>query len=57
VGSTMGTLDELKQLIRFCVASGVRPLIDEALPLREARRGLEALAAGSAFGKLVLVGG
>jgi NADPH:quinone reductase-like Zn-dependent oxidoreductase len=57
VGSTMGTLDELNQLLRFCVASGVRPLIDEALPLRDARRGLEALAAGQAFGKLVLVSG
>jgi NADPH:quinone reductase-like Zn-dependent oxidoreductase len=56
VGSTMGTLDELKQLIRFCVASGVRPLIQEALPLRDARRALGALAAGEAFGKLVLVG-
>jgi NADPH:quinone reductase-like Zn-dependent oxidoreductase len=56
VGSTMGTLDELKQLIRFCVASGVRPLIQEALPLRDARRALGALAAGETFGKLVLVG-
>jgi NADPH:quinone reductase-like Zn-dependent oxidoreductase len=57
VGSTMGTLDELKQLLRFCVGSGVRPLIQEALPLREARRGLEALAAGEVVGKLVLVAG
>jgi NADPH:quinone reductase-like Zn-dependent oxidoreductase len=57
VGSTMGTLDELKQLLQFCVGSGVRPPIHEALPLREARRGLEALAAGDVFGKLVLVAG
>jgi NADPH:quinone reductase-like Zn-dependent oxidoreductase len=56
VGSTMGTLDELKQLLSFCVASGVRPVIEEALPLREARRGFRALAAGDVFGKLVFVG-
>ena len=56
VGSTMGTLEELKQLLRFCVGAGVRPSIHEALPLRDARRGFEALAAGEVFGKLVFVG-
>ena len=54
VGATMGTLDELKQLLRFCVRSRVRPLIDDLIPLREARRGFEALAAGDVFGKIVL---
>jgi NADPH:quinone reductase-like Zn-dependent oxidoreductase len=57
VGSTMGTLAELEQLLRFCVNSGVRPLVQETLPLRDARRGFEALAAGDVFGKLVFVGG
>ena len=48
-------LPELKQLLSFCLASGVRPLIEETLPLQEARRGFEALAAGRVFGKLVFV--
>jgi NADPH:quinone reductase-like Zn-dependent oxidoreductase len=54
VGSTMGTLDELKQLLRFCVASGVRPLIDDIVPLRDGKRGFDALAGGNVFGKIVL---
>ncbi len=32
----------------------MRPLIDEVLPLSEARRGFERVAAGDLFGKLVL---
>ena len=56
VGSTMGTREELQQLLRFCVGAGVRPSIHGALPLRDARRGFEALAAGEVFGKLVFVG-
>jgi NADPH:quinone reductase-like Zn-dependent oxidoreductase len=55
VGSTMGTRDELAGLLRFCAANGVRPLVDEVLPLSAARRGFERLAAGDVFGKLVLV--
>ncbi len=55
VGSTMGTREELTKLLAFCEATGVRPLVDEVVPLAEARRGFERLAAGDLFGKLVLV--
>ena len=54
VGSTMGTRDELAALARFCELTGVRPLIDETMPLREARRGLAKMAEGEVFGKIVL---
>jgi len=54
VGSTMGTRDELAGLLRLCEATGVRPLVDEVLPLSDARRGFERLAAGDVFGKIVL---
>ncbi len=54
VGSTMGTRAELGQLLSFCEASGVRPLVDEVMPLRDARDGFARLAAGDVFGKLVL---
>ncbi len=54
VGSTMGTRSELQQLLSFCEATGVRPLVDEVLPLSDARRGFERLGAGDLFGKLVL---
>jgi NADPH:quinone reductase-like Zn-dependent oxidoreductase len=55
LGSTMGTREELEHLAAFLSTSGVRPVIAVTLPLAKARRGLEALAAGDAFGKVVLV--
>jgi NADPH:quinone reductase-like Zn-dependent oxidoreductase len=53
VGSTMGTRDELARLMRFCDASGVRPLIDSVRPLSEARDAFTRLLEGEQFGKLV----
>jgi NADPH:quinone reductase-like Zn-dependent oxidoreductase len=57
LGSTMGTRDELERLVRFCVDKGVRPVIHETLPLRDARRGFEALLEGEVVGKIVLTSG
>ncbi len=54
VGSTMGTKDELEDLLSFCAATGVRPVIDSVLPLDRAREGFEKMAAGDLFGKIVL---
>ena len=54
IGSTMGTLAELSALLRMLEATGVRPQVDEAIPLADARRGFERLAAGDVVGKLVL---
>lgn len=54
VGSTMGTLDELRRLIAFCDATGVRPLIDQEVPMASARSAFEAMQAGDLFGKVVL---
>jgi NADPH:quinone reductase-like Zn-dependent oxidoreductase len=53
VGSTMGTRDELDRLVRFCAVAGVRPVIDETLPLRRARDGFARMAQGDLFGKIV----
>ena len=54
IGSTMGTRDELGRLISLLDATGLRPPVDEVVPLSEARRGFERLAAGDVVGKLVL---
>jgi NADPH:quinone reductase-like Zn-dependent oxidoreductase len=54
VGSTMGTRDELVALTRLLDATGVRPLIDEVLPLTDGRRAFERMVDGDLFGKLVL---
>jgi NADPH:quinone reductase-like Zn-dependent oxidoreductase len=54
IGSTMGTRDELVGLLGLLAATGVRPQVDEVIPLADARRGFERLAAGDVVGKLVL---
>jgi NADPH:quinone reductase-like Zn-dependent oxidoreductase len=53
VGSTMGTRDELSRLLRLCVTTGLRPVIDQAMPLERARDGFAQLLAGDVFGKIV----
>lgn len=54
VGSTMGTKDELEDLLSFCTTTGIRPVIDAVLPLDRAREGFERMASGDLFGKIVL---
>lgn len=54
VGSTMGTRDELEDLLDLVVRTGVRPRVSDARPLAEARSSFELLASGDVFGKLVL---
>lgn len=54
IGSTMGSRAELRDLLQFCDATGLRPVIDDVRPLKEARASFERLASGEAFGKLVL---
>jgi NADPH:quinone reductase-like Zn-dependent oxidoreductase len=54
IGSTMGTRDELAGLLSLLAATGLRPQVDEVIPLADARRGFERLAAGDVVGKLVL---
>jgi NADPH:quinone reductase-like Zn-dependent oxidoreductase len=56
VGSTMGTRDELDRLARLCAERGIKPTIDAAYPLEQAREALTRLNAGDVFGKLVLTG-
>lgn len=55
IGSTMGSRAEFEELLRFMVDTGVRPVMDSVLPLREAATGLERVWAGDVFGKVVLV--
>ena len=54
IGSTMGTREELRDLVQLCASSGLRPVIDDERPLADAHASFERLAAGDVFGKLVL---
>jgi NADPH:quinone reductase-like Zn-dependent oxidoreductase len=53
VGSTMGTRDELADLLKFCELTGVRPEIGVELPMEQAPKGFEAMLAGDTAGKIV----
>lgn len=55
LGSTMGTRDELQQLLSLLDTTGLRPQIDSVLPLADAKAGLTRLASGDVQGKIVLV--
>ena len=54
IGSTMGTLDELRALIAFCDVAGITPVVDAVHPLANAREALSDLENGSP-GKIVLI--
>lgn len=53
-GSTMGTSGELHRLAQFMDVTGVRPLIDQEIPMDRAADGLRAMIDGDVFGKIVL---
>jgi NADPH:quinone reductase-like Zn-dependent oxidoreductase len=55
VGSTMGTLEELARLVSLVDLSGIRPRIDQVLPLTDVAEGIRALAAGDVLGKIVII--
>jgi NADPH:quinone reductase-like Zn-dependent oxidoreductase len=53
VGSTMGTKDQLARLAMLCEQTGLRPLIDRVLPMKQAPAGIAAMISGDLFGKVV----
>ncbi|THV35771.1 zinc-binding dehydrogenase [Glycomyces buryatensis] len=55
VGSTMGTRDELAELIAFCENQEVEPVIDSVHTLADAETALRRLDSGDAFGKVVVL--
>jgi len=54
MGSTMGNAAEFRQIVRVLGQGRLRPLVDSCVPLAEARRGFERLAAGRQMGKVVI---
>lgn len=54
LGSTMGSLAELRRLLEFVAAGSLAPVIDRTLPLERAREAQAALENREQFGKIVL---
>jgi NADPH:quinone reductase-like Zn-dependent oxidoreductase len=57
VGSTMGTREELGDLLAFCELTGLRPQIGAELPLERAEEGFRSMLDGDTAGKIVFVRG
>ena len=55
MGSWMGRRAELVEVLRFVRDGRLHPVVDSVMPLAEARRAHERLAARESFGKIVLV--
>jgi NADPH2:quinone reductase len=55
LGSTMGTPTEFRQVMRLVFDGTFTPVVQEVLPLADARRAHEILEDGKVFGKIVLV--
>lgn len=54
LGSTMGSLGELRELLALVARGALVPVIDSTYPLAEARAAQEALGRREQFGKIVL---
>src|SRR6476661_6727054 len=52
VGSTMGTRDELRDLMSFLDITGLRPQIGAVLPMSDAESGFKAMLDGDTAGKI-----
>ncbi|WP_027946487.1 quinone oxidoreductase family protein [Amycolatopsis taiwanensis] len=52
-GSTMGTRDELADLLSYVELTGIRPQIGDELPMTEAAQGFANMLSGATAGKIV----
>lgn len=54
LGSYMGTMGELLEVLKFVFQGALKPVVDKTFPLREARAAHERLEKREQFGKVVL---
>jgi zinc-binding alcohol dehydrogenase/oxidoreductase len=53
-GSTMGTRDDFRRMLRLVEKYGIVPVIDVVYPLEQGNEAFERMAKGEQFGKIVL---
>ena len=54
LGSTLGNLSDLHELLAFCQRHGVRPVIEQSYALDDVHAALSRLESGEQFGKIAL---
>ncbi|MCL8208319.1 MAG: zinc-binding dehydrogenase [Actinomycetia bacterium] len=55
LGAYRATVTEYRRVLELCAEGALRPVVDSVLPLSDARRSHERVAARDVFGKIVLV--
>jgi len=55
IGSTMGTHQDFRDVMRLVWAGKLKPVLDRTMPLSEGKAAFAALERGEQFGKIVLV--
>src|ERR1700746_2051880 len=55
LGSYMGTMGELHEVLKHVFSGRLKPVVDRAFPLKEARAAHEHLEKSAMFGKIVLI--
>jgi NADPH:quinone reductase-like Zn-dependent oxidoreductase len=54
LGSYMGTMGELHEVLRHVFSGKLKPVIDKTFPLKDARAAHERMEKSEMFGKIVL---
>lgn len=54
IGSTLGTVGEMQQLLVFCQRHGLRPVIGETFALDDVTAAFDLMESGQQFGKIAL---
>ena len=55
VGTSLGTIDDLRSVVSLVSTTGVRPVIDSTYALNDAAAAVARLSSGEAIGKVVIV--
>lgn len=55
LGTTMGSREELREMIKHVNKYGMHPVVDRTFPLEQAQEAFNHLAKGAQFGKVILV--
>jgi NADPH:quinone reductase-like Zn-dependent oxidoreductase len=55
LGSYMGTMGELHEVLKHVFSGRLKPIVDRTFPLKEARAAHEYMEKSQMFGKIVLI--
>jgi NADPH:quinone reductase-like Zn-dependent oxidoreductase len=54
MGSTLGSVEDFRQMLRAVTVNKLKPVLDTVLPLEKAREAMERMEAAGQFGKIAL---